>query len=438
MNYAETIDYLYAQLPMFSKVGKSALKNNLSNTLELCALLGDPQRNFKTIHIAGTNGKGSVSHMLAAILQEAGYTVGLYTSPHLKDFRERIRVNGAICEEQFVIDFTRKMQQHIPQVEPSFFEITVAMAFDYFAQKKVDIAVIETGLGGRFDSTNIISPELSVITNIALDHVNILGNTLEKIATSKAGIIKPYTPVVIGAVLPETRAVFEFEAKEKNAPVIYAQQKYTIAGRRQYLHFLEVDVEDQQQAKQTYRLDLTGLYQSKNLLTVLAAADELKKKGFVVEEAALHRGLANTKKLTGLFGRWELIQEKPLIIADVGHNEDGIRQITENLQNVNYKQLHIVVGFVKDKDVNAALSLLPKEAVYYFTKANLPRAMQEDDLRQLAQTHGLQGSAYASVSNALNAAKHHATPDDMILICGSVFVVAEVSGVHSVTSVTDH
>ncbi len=423
--YKETIDYLYAQLPMFSKVGKIAYKNNLTNTLELCAALDNPQDKFKSIHVAGTNGKGSTSHMLAAILQSAGYRTGLYTSPHLKDFRERIKVNGQMCSETFVIDFVEKIKPVIAQTQPSFFEVTVAMAFQYFAEQNVDIAVIETGMGGRLDSTNIIHPEVSVITNISLDHINILGDTLAKIAYSKAGIIKEKTPVVIGEILPETKPVFEEEATLKQAYIIDAPKQYRIMQQRQSLVFLDVDVEKDAK-KYTYRMDLNGLYQSKNLLAVLATIDALKEKGWNISEAAITEGIAHTKKLTGLFGRWELIQKNPVIIADVGHNEDGIRQINENLKKATYNQLRIVIGFVKDKDVSAALSLLPKNAVYYFTKAAMPRAMDEKELQLFAREKGISGNAYSTVVLALQAAKADASADDMILICGSVFVVAEV------------
>lgn len=425
MTYQEAIDYLYAQLPMFSKIGKVAYKNNLTNTLELCAALDNPQRKFKTIHIAGTNGKGSTSHMLAAILQSAGYKTGLYTSPHLKDFRERIKVNGQMCSEAFVINFVEKIQPVVTAVQPSFFEVTVAMAFAYFAEQQTDIAVIETGMGGRLDSTNIISPEVSVITNISMDHMNILGDSLAKIAYSKAGIIKLKTPVVIGEILAETKPVFEEEAAIKDALIIDVPTHYKIKHMHQSLYYLDVTV-NANNKEDTYRMDLNGLYQSQNLLTVLATLNVLKEKGWEISVEEIKEGLAHTKKLTGLFGRWELLQENPLIIADVGHNEDGIKQINENLKNAEYENLRIVIGFVKDKDVSAALSLLPKEAVYYFTKADMPRAMDEKDLQQLANGKGFSGNSYPSVQQALQAAKQDAAKEDMILICGSVFIVAEI------------
>lgn len=425
MTYQEAIDYLYAQLPMFSKIGKVAYKNNLTNTLELCAALDNPQEKFKTIHIAGTNGKGSTSHMLAAIMQSAGYKTGLYTSPHLKDFRERIKVNGELCSEEFVIDFIEEIKPVVAAVQPSFFEVTVAMAFAYFAEQKTDIAVIETGMGGRLDSTNVILPEVSVITNISMDHMNILGDTLAKIAYSKAGIIKQKTPVVIGKMHPETQPIFEEEAAGKDAFIIDVKKLYAIKNIHQTLYYLDVIVNNDNK-EYTYKMDLNGLYQAENLLTVLAVVKVLQGKGWNISINDVENGLANTKKLTGLFGRWELLQESPLIIADVGHNEDGINQINENLKNAEYNKLRIVIGFVKDKDVNAALSLLPQNALYYFTKANQPRAMDEKDLQELAEDKGFKGNSYASVQEALQAAKQDAAADDMILICGSVFVVAEV------------
>ena len=425
MTYQQSIDYLYAQLPMFSKIGKVAYKNNLTNTLELCAVLDNPQQKFKTIHIAGTNGKGSTSHMLAAIMQSAGYKTGLYTSPHLKDFRERIKVNGELCSEEFVIDFVEKIKPVVATVQPSFFEVTVALALAYFAQQQTDIAIMETGLGGRLDSTNVIAPEVSVITNISMDHMNILGDSLAEIAYSKAGIIKQKTPVVIGRMHEETQPVFEEEAMQKNARIIDVKTQYTIKDIQQTLYYLDVTVNNDNR-EHTYRMDLNGLYQAENLLTVLAVVKVLQGKGWNISINDIKNGLENTKKLTGLFGRWELLQENPLIIADVAHNEDGIQQINENLKNATYNQLRIVIGFVKDKDVNAALFLLPQHAVYYFTKANQPRAMDEKDLQKLATNKNLKGNSYPSVQQALQAAKQDAATDDMILICGSVFVVAEI------------
>ena len=427
MNYKETIDYLYKALPMFSRTGASAIKKDLTNTRILCEKAGDPQNAFKSIHIAGTNGKGSVSHMLAAVLQTAGYTTGLYTSPHLKDFRERIRVNGVLIDEDFVVSFTEKKIPLIETVEPSFFEITVVMAFEYFASKQVDVAVIETGLGGRLDSTNVIMPVLSVITNIGMDHMNILGNSLREIAFEKAGIIKPGVPVVVGETLPETKPVFEIIAKEKMSPLILAGNERYVDDRKYEKNELVVElVRPLHNEKQTIRLDLTGIYQLKNLVTVLAAIDELKKSGWQIPEKAILTGLRNVKALTGLHGRWEVIHHQPLIVLDVGHNEDGIRQITAQLELMSYHNLHIVIGMVKDKEVAKVMQLLPKEASYYFTRAQTPRAMPENELHSIAAAYGLKGDHFSNVNMAMQNAISHSHQDDLIVVCGSVFVVGEV------------
>lgn len=427
MTYQETIDYLFNRLPMFSRVGAAAYKKDLTNTIALCEFLGNPQQHIKTIHIAGTNGKGSTSHMLAAILQTAGYKTGLYTSPHLKDFRERFRIDGAMISEDFVIDFTKRIQPAIDQIEPSFFEITVAMVFDWFAKEQVDIAVIETGLGGRLDSTNVINPELSVITNIGYDHMNLLGDTLEKIAFEKAGIIKPGIPVVVGEVRPETRHVFEQTAAEKQSPLLLAEFLRYAADWKYEHHQLVVQVANHTSPDRTsYTLDLPGFYQIKNLMTVLEAVHQLQLKNWNISTAQVQEGLRHVKKLTGLHGRWEVISTKPVTILDVGHNEDGIRQIVAQLELSQYRHLHIVIGMVKDKDIDRALALLPKEATYYFTKAQIPRALAEDELAAKGAGYGLKGHHYASVPEALQAARHAAHADDMILVCGSVFVVGEV------------
>jgi dihydrofolate synthase/folylpolyglutamate synthase len=426
MDYPETLDYLLSRLPMFSRIGETAFKADLTNTIKLCEALGNPQHKFKSIHVAGTNGKGSTSHMLASILQHAGYKTGLYTSPHLKDFRERIKINGAMCDESFVVGFTKKIIPLIESIEPSFFEITVAMAFDYFAEQNVDIAVIEVGLGGRFDSTNIITPELSVITNIGLDHVNILGDTLEKIAFEKAGIIKKGVPVIIGEVLPETRGVFEAKAQSVAAELIFAQEKRWVTELDYKHHHLLVTTADKIDSRNTYELDLTGVYQTKNLLAVLEAIHQLQKQGWSISEEHLAKGLAQTKKTTGLHGRWEMISQNPTVILDVAHNADGMKQVVEQLELSTYNQLHIVIGMVKDKDITKVLALLPKYANYYFTKAQIPRALQETELAEAAAKFGIQGKAFADVHTALTAAKQHAFKDDLILVCGSVFLVGEI------------
>ncbi|MBI2282559.1 MAG: bifunctional folylpolyglutamate synthase/dihydrofolate synthase [Bacteroidetes bacterium] len=425
MTYQETLHYLFTRLPMFSRIGTEAFKKDLTNTIRLCEALGNPQKKFKTIHIAGTNGKGSTSHMLAAILQTAGYKTGLYTSPHLKDFRERIKINGQVCSEAFVIDFTERIKSLIDEIEPSFFEITVAMAFDHFAQQDIDVAVIEVGLGGRLDSTNIITPELSVITNIGWDHMNLLGDTLEKIAAEKAGIIKIDIPAVIGEVIPETRPVFDKYAK--SAPIIYAQEKRWMAGWDYDHHLLKVEVVDKTtNVHQHYQLDLPGIYQTKNLLTVLEAAHQLHLQGWRTDTATIQKALQHVKKLTGLHGRWELIQNNPAVILDVGHNVDGVKQISRQLELTDYDHLHIITGMVKDKDVDAVLALLPQDATYYFTQAQIPRALDAVSLQHKAAEHLLVGNAYQNVNDALQHALAHAHKNDLVLVCGSVFLVGEV------------
>ena len=429
MDYQQTIDYLFSRLPMFSRIGAAAYKADLSNTVRLLEHLGNPQHKFKSIHIAGTNGKGSTSHMLAATFQTAGLKTGLYTSPHLKDFRERIKINGEMVEQDFVIDFTQRIQPLIEEIEPSFFEITVAMAFEYFARQKVDIAVVEVGLGGRLDSTNVITPALSIITNIGRDHMNILGDTLEKIAFEKAGIIKDGVPVIIGETIPETKVVFEKIALEKKAPIVFANEKRWVAEWKTNNHVLEVSIAKNELAQehQIYNLDLTGIYQLKNVLTVIEAVEQLHASGWPVTHEHLQMALPHVKKLTGLYGRWQVLQQHPTVIADVGHNEDGIRQIVQQLEVTTFNHLHIVLGFVKDKEVSNVLALLPKTATYYFTKAQIERAMPEDTLKALAENCGLKGHTFNEVNQALKQAISNAQKDDLVLICGSVFLVGEVN-----------
>lgn len=425
---------------MYSRVGAAAFKKDLTNTIRLCEALGNPQHQFKSIHIAGTNGKGSTSHILAAILQTAGYKTGLYTSPHLKDFRERIKINGHWCEEEFVTDFTQRIQPLIDEIEPSFFEITVAMAFDYFAKQKVDVAVIEVGLGGRFDSTNIIIPELSIITNIGWDHMNMLGDTLEKIAFEKAGIMKKGIPVVIGEVIPETKPVFENKAADLSAvkaglpavkpgsQISYAEEKRYVAGWQYEHHQLTVEVVDKRNDDHhTYQLDLPGIYQTKNLLTVLEAAYQLQLKGWNTGIEMIEKALPHVKRLTGLHGRWEVIHHNPTIILDVCHNVDGMAQIIKQIELSDYHHLHIIIGMVKDKEIKAILSLLPKHATYYFTQAQIPRALDANSLQLTAKSLYLNGYAFDNVNSALQNAISHSHKDDMILVCGSVFLVGEVN-----------
>lgn len=426
MNYQQTIDFLYTKLPMFSRMGAAALKHDLTNTISLCKAIGNPQKEFRSIHIAGTNGKGSSSHTLAAVMQQNGYKTGLYTSPHLYDFRERIKVDGELCTKDFIIDFVEKIKSHLENIQPSFFELTVAMAFAYFAEQKIDVAVVETGLGGRLDSTNIIVPEVSLITNIGKDHIDILGDTLEKIAFEKAGIIKEGVPVVISEVLPETKSVFERFAKEKHAPLIFAQNIFKIHRYDYQLNGLTIEVEAvSSQDIKKYELDLTGIYQTKNILGVLATIQQLRQKGWKIDDENISIALRNVKVSTGLHGRWEVLNQDPTIIADVGHNEDGIKQIVQQLKLIHYNHLHIVLGFVKDKDVSAALSLLPKNATYYFTKAQIPRALNEVDLSNLAHEKNLKGHSFENIDEAMFSAKMNYQKDDLILICGSVFLVAE-------------
>jgi dihydrofolate synthase / folylpolyglutamate synthase len=425
--YQQTLDYLFTRLPMFSRLGAAAFKKDLTNTIRLCDALNNPQNSFKSVHIAGTNGKGSTSHMLASVLQTAGYKTGLYTSPHLKDFRERIKVDGEMVSEDFVVDFTERLKPLIEEIEPSFFEITVAMAFQYFAEQKIDVAIIETGLGGRFDSTNIITPQLSIITNIGMDHMNILGDTLEKIAYEKAGIIKPGVPVVVGETLPETKPVFIDKAKEVSAPICFANEERWIPewenDKQELVVAVSVNGID---ARKNYRLDLSGLYQTKNLLTVLEAVHILNTKEWIITDEAIEKGLANVKKLTGLHGRWEVVHQHPTVVLDVAHNEDGIQQITSQLEHCDFHKLHIVMGMVKDKEIDNVLTLLPAYAHYYFTKAQIPRALPETELLSKAKTFGLEGHAYPSVMEALQEAVNVSNREDMILICGSVFIVGEV------------
>jgi dihydrofolate synthase / folylpolyglutamate synthase len=427
MNYQQTVDYLFTRLPMFSRIGAAAIKKDLTNTIKLCEALGNPQNKFKSIHIAGTNGKGSTSHMLAAILQTAGYKTGLYTSPHLHDFRERIKVNGKMCEQEFVVGFTERFRPLIDETEPSFFEITVAMAFEYFSRQQVDIAVIETGLGGRLDSTNIIIPELSVITNIGWDHMQLLGNSLPEIAAEKAGIIKPGIPVVIGETQAETKEVFTNKATEVDAPVVFAGELKYVDEFTFAEGYLRVMVDDRRKnEKPLYHLDLTGLYQVKNLLTVLETVHQLQLLGWNIEEQHVKEALRHVKKLTGLHGRWEVIRQKPKVVVDVAHNVDGMKLVMEQLEFETFDHLHIIIGMVKDKDVDQVLQLLPHHATCYFTKAQIPRALDEAELRHKAGAAGLKGRAFASVDLALKEAMTHANEDDLILICGSFFLVAEV------------
>jgi dihydrofolate synthase/folylpolyglutamate synthase len=411
---------------MFSRIGQAAYKKDLHNTLSLCAFLNNPHEKFKSIHVAGTNGKGSTSHMLAAVLQEAGYKTGLYTSPHLYDFGERIRINGQPVDQDFVVDFVQRTKDITEEIKPSFFELTVAMAFDYFATQQVDIAVIETGLGGRLDSTNVISPILSVITNISYDHINILGNTLEEIASEKAGIIKKNTPVVIGEIVPETHPVFIAKANELDAPIHITTERFIIEYIESYNSLLLCNIKNTAtNIVEKLRLDLGGLYQSKNAATVLCCIEELRKE-LEIHETHIHSGLENVRKLTGLRGRWDIIRENPTVILDVSHNEDGIRNVLQQLAiNYTHASIHFVIGFVKDKDVNLLLSLFPLNAKYYFTNAHIPRALKHDELKTMANSMGLKGGSFDDVNEAIQIAISNASANDVVIVCGSFFVVGE-------------
>ncbi len=417
-------------LPMYQRTGPAAYKNNLDNTILLDNYYENPHRKFKTIHVAGTNGKGSVSHMLAAVFQKAGYKTGLYTSPHLKDFRERIRINGEMISENEIVKWVELfvINNELWKIEPSFFELTVALAFDYFAREKVDIAIIEVGLGGRLDSTNIITPEVSVITNIGLDHVALLGDTLEKIAGEKAGIIKPGVPVVIGRTQKETESVFRKVSKEAGARIFFADEEYIIPYSLVDLDGKQVMTVEKNKKKvfPQLKLDLLGLYQRQNLPTVLKTVELMKQKGWIVSNEDIFTGLSDAAKLTGLMGRWQIIGANPKIVCDTAHNSDGISQIVKQIEQTPFRNLHIVFGMVNDKEPDKVLSLLPKNATYYFTKANIPRALNEKILKERALKYNFRGDCYSSVHEALNNAMENAGKDDLIYVGGSTFVVAEI------------
>ena len=423
MTYQETIDYLFNSTPLFQNVGKDAYKEGLENTLLLDEHFGHPHRQFKTIHVAGTNGKGSCSHTLAAILQSAGYKVGLYTSPHLVDFRERIRINGTPVSEAYVIDFVENHRAFFEPLHPSFFELTTAMASNYFAEQQVDVAVIEVGLGGRLDCTNIIRPDLCVITNISFDHVQFLGDTLAKIASEKAGIIKEGIPVVIGETTPETKPVFAEKAIQVNAPIHFAEEEQFLLessineqGKRIYQTKEYADLEG----------ELGGLCQIKNTNTLLSAIRILQDIGYNINDTHVREGFAHVCSLTGLMGRWQKILETPVAYCDTGHNKAGIQYIVEQLSRQTYRQLHIVMGMVNDKDISGVLAMLPKDAIYYFTKASVSRALNENEVKRLAGETGLEGNTYPSVKDAFEAAQASAYPDDFIFVGGSTFIVADL------------
>jgi len=428
MDYKQTLEYLFMQLPMFQRIGAAAYKANLNNAIALDKYFEHPHQSFRSIHIAGTNGKGSVSHIMAAILQKAGYKTGLYTSPHLKDFRERIKINGKEIPEDRVVEFVEKHRDAFEPIQPSFFELTMAMAFHYFAQEKVDVAIIETGLGGRLDSTNIIHPDLSIITNISKDHMQFLGDNLSQIATEKAGIIKQGTSIIIGETQLEIKNVFESKASEMKSAIYYADQFYRID--------YSLNTLDEKQVFQVYqndklvypdlKLDLLGLYQKKNSITVLQSIELLKDKGFIIDKKAIYSGFENATTITGFKGRWQTLGHNPRIICDTGHNEAGIAEVIKQIETIPYKKLHFVFGVVDDKSIDSILEMLPQKAIYYFCKANITRALDQNILKQKALAFGLNGNTYQSVEMALEAAKQNAQKEDFIFVGGSTFVVAEI------------
>ena len=434
MDYAETLAWLYAQLPMYQRVGAAGFKKGLGNTEALAAALGHPEARFRSVHVAGTNGKGSSSHMLAAVLQSAGYKVGLYTSPHLREFTERIRVNGQELAPDYLVRWVAQHQPLFAQVQPSFFEMCVALAFDYFAAEQVDIAVVEVGLGGRLDSTNIITPLVSLITNISYDHQAMLGHTLPEIASEKAGIIKPGQPAVISQTQSEVASVFIAKAQQTESTLLFADAHYEArlaspaapAGQQ----LLDI-YRDGQLVWPQVELGLLGDYQRLNLPGVLATLDALRAQEFVITEQALHQGLREVTRLTGLRGRWSVLGQHPLVVADTGHNEAGLQLVLAQLARVPHQQLHLVIGTVNDKDVAAMLALLPRTATYYFCQAAIPRALPATELAALAAAQGLVGAAYGPVPIAVAAARAAAGAADVVFIGGSTFVVAEVAELYT-------
>ena len=428
MNYQQTLDFLYNRLPVFQRTGKAAYKGSLDNTVYLDTALHHPHQQYHTIHVAGTNGKGSVSHILASVLQEAGYCTGLYTSPHLKDFRERIRINGKMIPEKEVTTFVEKIQHVFEEIHPSFFEITAAMAFDYFARKNADIAVIETGLGGRLDSTNIIKPLVSVITNIGHDHCELLGDTPEKIAVEKAGIIKEGVPVIIGEKQVEIASIFIDKAQAAGSELLFADELYRLTCN-QYATEGSMIYNVYSGGRCVFEklaTDLAGIYQKKNIASALAAIYMLKGGGIDIPSSAVYTGLNSVKKNTKFMGRWQVLHTKPYTVCDIAHNKEGISAVLRQIHQVSYRRLHIVLGFVNDKDIGAILEILPKEAEYYFCKAAIPRALDENNLAEKAKVYGLTGSTFSSVTEAFQAARRAAAPEDLVYAGGSTFVAAEV------------
>lgn len=427
MNYNETLNWMFNKLPMYQRIGAAAYKADLNNTIDILNYLDNPQNSFKSVHIAGTNGKGSVSHSLASVFQEAGYKTGLYTSPHLRDFRERIRINGSMISEEEVVKFIDEHKKKLEELELSFFEMTVAMAFDYFRKEKVDIAIIEVGMGGRLDSTNVIMPELSVITNISLDHVKFLGENERAIAAEKAGIIKKETAVVIGETQEESKDVFIQKAEENNSEIYFADK--IIHCEKQDVYSIDYQIFNILKNNQLYLKDLKfpllGNYQKKNLATIICSLDILRDK-FKIEDTHIYEGLSNLVKSTGLMGRWQILSRQPLVVADTGHNVAGINEIINQLSETKYSKLHFVLSVVNDKDIEGILQLLPKEAEYYFCKADIPRGLDAGILAEKANSCGLKGSVYNSVTEAYKSALGNAKDDDLVFVGGSNFTVAEV------------
>ncbi len=423
-SYQDATDYLYSALPMYQRIGKAALKNDLTNTLQLCEALGHPERTFKSIHVAGTNGKGSSSHMLAAILQCAGYNTGLYTSPHLKSFTERIRINGQEVSQAFVVDFVNRMEATLDKIKPSFFEMTVGMAFDCFRRNLVEMAVVEVGLGGRLDSTNVITPEICLITNISFDHKDLLGDTLQKIAGEKAGIIKPGIPVIISERQPEVETVFLESATRNQSSLQFASDHFALENKNGAVTIRHKD----QVWLSGLQPELKGEYQNKNICGVAGVVHTLREMGYAISDQAVTQGIEQAASLTGLKGRWQKLSELPLVIADTGHNEQGIREVLNQITRTPHKHLHAVFGMVNDKESGAILAMLPKTASYYFCQAKIPRALDAHELASRAAQAGLQGSVVPDVNEALAEARRKAGKDDMIWVGGSTFVVAEVEG----------
>lgn len=426
MDFKDTLEYMYTLLPMYQRVGKIAFKKDLTNTIKLCEILGNPQHKFKSIHIAGTNGKGSSAHMIASVLQSAGYKTGLYTSPHLKSFTERIKIDGREVEEQFVCDFIDGIKSEIEEIQPSFFEITVAMAFKYFLMQQVDVAVIEVGLGGRLDSTNVVTPIVSLITSIGLDHTDMLGETLPEIAFEKAGIIKEDVPVVISESQHEITKVFKRKAHELNAPLFFADQEYDVSVSKNSSIDFEFIAKSSTNTI-TAKTDLAGEYQIKNIPGVMKVLDLMNLQGFHISDDHIHNGFSHVVKNTGLLGRWQKIHDNPLTICDTVHNELGIKCLIRQIQKIQYDNLYIIWGSVEGKDLRGVFKHLPKDAIYYFCEASVPRALKAELLQKKAMDFGCRGLVVRNVNVAIEVAREKAGQNDLVFIGGSNFIIAEIN-----------